>query len=218
MRMMNFSVSGTGVQKKIQVLPTACTCTLFSALQLLVALSLLTWGHSSFLLRSFTPYHEFASILILYFLTRPQERHTESYRLILVGHSLGAGTAAILAILLRPYYPDLFCYAFSPPGATLRYTVLIGIWAGWVGGEGSSYPGHTAAAILPRSVLLPWSISYIYFITWSHAKVYCSFIYSFHTAEVKLKLLVATNFQQKSKVSIIFSNRCLSMQTKNKTK
>ena len=50
-----------------------------------------------------------------------QEKHTESYRLILVGHSLGAGTAAILAMLLRPTYPDLFCYAFSPPGATLRY-------------------------------------------------------------------------------------------------
>ena len=54
-----------------------------------------------------------------------QEKHTESYRLILVGHSLGAGTAAILAMLLRPTYPDLFCYAFSPPGATLRYFLYI---------------------------------------------------------------------------------------------
>ena len=54
-----------------------------------------------------------------------QEKHTESYRLILVGHSLGAGTAAILAMLLRPTYPDLFCYAFSPPGATLRYMLYI---------------------------------------------------------------------------------------------
>ncbi|XP_048578810.1 diacylglycerol lipase-alpha isoform X2 [Nematostella vectensis] len=44
---------------------------------------------------------------------------TRSYRLVLLGHSLGAGTAAILAFLLRPRYPDLFCYAYSPPGANL---------------------------------------------------------------------------------------------------
>lgn len=43
-------------------------------------------------------------------------RGSASFSLVLVGHSLGAGTAAILALLLRPLYPDLHCYAFSPPG------------------------------------------------------------------------------------------------------
>lgn len=39
-----------------------------------------------------------------------------NYNLVITGHSLGAGTASILAFLLRPQYPDLWCYAFSPPG------------------------------------------------------------------------------------------------------
>ena len=39
---------------------------------------------------------------------------------VCTGHSLGGGTAAILAILLREEYPDVTCYAFSPPGGLLR--------------------------------------------------------------------------------------------------
>ena len=39
---------------------------------------------------------------------------------VCTGHSLGGGTAAILAILLREDYPDVTCYAFSPPGELLR--------------------------------------------------------------------------------------------------
>nr|XP_032833531.1 sn1-specific diacylglycerol lipase beta isoform X2 [Petromyzon marinus] len=41
------------------------------------------------------------------------------YRVVVTGHSLGAGTAAILALLLKPSYPSLRCYAFSPPGGLL---------------------------------------------------------------------------------------------------
>ncbi|XP_012670112.2 diacylglycerol lipase-beta [Clupea harengus] len=41
------------------------------------------------------------------------------YRLVITGHSLGAGTAAILAVLLRNMYPTLQCYAFSPPGGLM---------------------------------------------------------------------------------------------------
>ncbi|KAJ7401392.1 Sn1-specific diacylglycerol lipase beta [Pitangus sulphuratus] len=41
------------------------------------------------------------------------------YKLVIVGHSLGGGTAAILAIMLRNSFPTLKCYAFSPPGGLL---------------------------------------------------------------------------------------------------
>lgn len=36
-----------------------------------------------------------------------------------MGHSLGAGTASILAILLRQEYPDLLCFSYAPPGGLL---------------------------------------------------------------------------------------------------
>ncbi|XP_042636969.1 diacylglycerol lipase-beta [Orycteropus afer afer] len=41
------------------------------------------------------------------------------YRLVLVGHSLGAGAAALLALMLRGAYPHVRCYAFSPPRGLL---------------------------------------------------------------------------------------------------
>lgn len=50
------------------------------------------------------------------------DKNTEDFGLILVGHSLGAGTAAILAIILKQKYPELECFSYSPPGGLLRYT------------------------------------------------------------------------------------------------
>lgn len=38
------------------------------------------------------------------------------YDLILTGHSLGAGVACLLALKIRPKYPDLKVYAFATPG------------------------------------------------------------------------------------------------------
>ncbi|KAI5607806.1 sn1-specific diacylglycerol lipase alpha isoform X1, partial [Silurus asotus] len=50
---------------------------------------------------------------------RDLSKGTMHYGLVIVGHSLGAGTAAILSFLLRPQYPTLRCYAYSPPGGLL---------------------------------------------------------------------------------------------------
>lgn len=54
-------------------------------------------------------------------------RDTHNFGLVLLGHSLGAGTAAILAILLKPQYPSLVCFSYSPPGGLLRYVYIINI-------------------------------------------------------------------------------------------
>ncbi|XP_012280956.1 sn1-specific diacylglycerol lipase alpha isoform X1 [Orussus abietinus] len=52
-------------------------------------------------------------------LAKDPSRGTHQFGLTLVGHSLGAGTAAILAILLKQEYPDLVCFSFAPPGGLL---------------------------------------------------------------------------------------------------
>lgn len=46
-------------------------------------------------------------------------RGTQNFGLVCVGHSLGAGTASILAILMREEYSNLQCYSYSPPGGLL---------------------------------------------------------------------------------------------------
>lgn len=35
---------------------------------------------------------------------------------MLCGHSLGAGSASLLSVMLKEDFPELHCYAFSPPG------------------------------------------------------------------------------------------------------
>ncbi|XP_023315106.1 sn1-specific diacylglycerol lipase alpha isoform X2 [Trichogramma pretiosum] len=52
-------------------------------------------------------------------LAKDPERGTPDFGLTLVGHSLGAGTASILAILMRQEYRDLQCFAYAPPGGLL---------------------------------------------------------------------------------------------------
>ncbi|XP_038064401.1 diacylglycerol lipase-beta-like isoform X2 [Patiria miniata] len=41
------------------------------------------------------------------------------YKLVIAGHSLGAGAGTILSILLCNTWPGLKCYAFAPPGGLL---------------------------------------------------------------------------------------------------
>lgn len=43
-----------------------------------------------------------------------------NYPLVLCGHSLGAGCASVLSIMLRPLFPSLKCYAYCPPGAIVN--------------------------------------------------------------------------------------------------
>jgi sn1-specific diacylglycerol lipase len=41
------------------------------------------------------------------------------YEILITGHSLGAGLATVVALLLRQTYPELKCIAYSPPGGML---------------------------------------------------------------------------------------------------
>lgn len=51
------------------------------------------------------------------------------YKLVVTGHSLGAGVASVLAFLLyqsKDYRERIICYAFSPPGCVFRFVAVIG--------------------------------------------------------------------------------------------
>lgn len=50
---------------------------------------------------------------------------TKSFDLVIVGHSLGAGIASILGIMLKSEYPNLVCYCYSPPGGLLRLVFIL---------------------------------------------------------------------------------------------
>ncbi|CAG9855011.1 unnamed protein product [Phyllotreta striolata] len=47
------------------------------------------------------------------------ERESSTFDIVIVGHSLGAGTASILGILLRQRHPTLKCFCYAPPGGLL---------------------------------------------------------------------------------------------------
>ncbi|KAJ3298008.1 hypothetical protein HK104_011232 [Borealophlyctis nickersoniae] len=48
-----------------------------------------------------------------------EDPRIRGWGLVVCGHSLGAGIASLLAHLLRPTYPFVKCYSFSPPGCLL---------------------------------------------------------------------------------------------------
>ena len=45
----------------------------------------------------------------------------EGYRIVVTGHSLGAGIASILGFFLRMRYPETFVFAYGPPGGLLSH-------------------------------------------------------------------------------------------------
>lgn len=47
-----------------------------------------------------------------------------TFDLVITGHSLGAGVAALLSLMLKAKYPDLRCFAFSPPGCVMSDSCL----------------------------------------------------------------------------------------------
>lgn len=55
---------------------------------------------------------------------RKPERGTNDFEIVIVGHSLGAGTASILGILLRETYSTLQCFCYAPPGGLLSAPVV----------------------------------------------------------------------------------------------
>lgn len=42
-----------------------------------------------------------------------------NYNLVVCGHSLGAGVASLLTLLLKQSYPRMQCFAYSPPGCVI---------------------------------------------------------------------------------------------------
>lgn len=71
------------------------------------------------MLRAAIKIHE--SIKELELLDKAFKGH-EDYQLVVVGHSLGAGVASVLALLfkLENKYRAMACYAYSPPGCLFR--------------------------------------------------------------------------------------------------
>jgi sn1-specific diacylglycerol lipase len=47
------------------------------------------------------------------------------YELLITGHSLGAGLATVVSLCLKAMYPELVCYAYSPPGGMLTLPLAL---------------------------------------------------------------------------------------------
>ena len=63
-------------------------------------------------------------IYVLIFLSFVQVSQYAHYNLVITGHSLGAGTAILLTILLRSSYPNVRCYGFGTPACLDESTSL----------------------------------------------------------------------------------------------
>lgn len=103
-----------------------------------------------------------------------QERGTQDFDIVCVGHSLGAGTATILAIMLKQEFPSTKCFAYSPPGGLLRL-VDLDIYGHWPFAhkttlhtvQATRASGTSAKANLPQefSSLSEWRKKFVAFIS-----------------------------------------------------
>jgi sn1-specific diacylglycerol lipase len=75
--------------------------------------------HSGMLHCALNIYKDLESHKTLDRLLLGQSPKLSGYSLVLTGHSLGAGCAAIAAIMLRNKFPRLRCLCFAPPGCVL---------------------------------------------------------------------------------------------------
>ncbi len=74
--------------------------------------------HKGILARSKWLYNSLRSEKVLKTLYS-NESPFKDYGLVVCGHSLGAGCASLLAIMLRPSFPSIRCFAYEPPGGLL---------------------------------------------------------------------------------------------------
>jgi len=78
--------------------------------------------HKGFLARSKWLYNDIKKSQVLKTLYSEQSPFKD-YPLIICGHSLGAGCASILSLMLRPSFPSLQCFAYEPPGCIFDYAM-----------------------------------------------------------------------------------------------
>jgi hypothetical protein len=62
----------------------------------------------------------------LFLLHSPKRDQQKCYRLVVVGHSLGAAAAAVLALLLRNQYPQVKCIGYGMPGSVYDWRTAQG--------------------------------------------------------------------------------------------
>lgn len=72
--------------------------------------------HRGYMVRAAWIYEDMKKHAVLDSLLSEEGGKYNNYQLRITGHSLGAGTAAPLALLMRRDYPDLRCLCFGPPG------------------------------------------------------------------------------------------------------
>lgn len=70
------------------------------------------------------------------------------WRLVVVGHSLGAAVSSLLTLHLRTRYPGARCWAFSAPFGTMSAPLCQQVrQCAWVKAEGRKAPSHADAGV-----------------------------------------------------------------------